>query len=109
MAAVFAVVNSLVQEFKCSFVFVDHEGKGSYARKENDVIEAPSSGGLRGTSEKAAFADAVFSYRKQQGIRILYQTDARWTEPIEPIAIDLQRPEYGVMKLKGEVLCQKES
>jgi hypothetical protein len=107
MAAVFAVVNGLVQEFKCSFVFVDHEGKGSYARKDSDVIEAPTGGGLRGTSEKAAFADAVFSYRKQQGIRILYQTDARWTEPIEPIAIDLQRPAPGVMKLVGEELCEK--
>lgn len=107
MAAVFATVNALVKEFNCSFVFVDHEGKGSYARPDNDVVRAPTGGGLRGTSEKAAFADAVFSYLKQKGLRILYQTDARWTEPIEPVVVDLQRPEIGVMSLRGEALCEK--
>jgi archaellum biogenesis ATPase FlaH len=109
MATVFATIKKLTSEFKCSFIFADHEGKQAYARpgEEQKVVE-PSPGDLRGTNEKTAFADVVFSFRKQAGIRMLYQTQARWAEALPPTAVAIDNLGPGEVVVRGEHVCSKD-
>lgn len=109
LAGVFSTIHKLTTEYKCAFIFADHEGKSAYAQRgQEDVIKEPSPGDLRGSSEKSAFADVVFSFRKQAGIRMLYQTQARWAEPLPPTAVAIDNLGPGEVVVRGEHVCSQD-
>ena len=83
MSAVFDTVNELVVAYKCSFVIADHQRKmGNFAVPSNQL--------LRGSSEKAAFADSVLSLSKKDQTLICEHSKSRFTQPAPAFAITIE-------------------
>ena len=78
MAQVFGELKKMMREFQCTFVIADHERKQVCWSEVED--KEPSSNDLRGSNEKAAFADSVLSLRKKKGELFLYHTKSRFCE-----------------------------
>lgn len=99
MSLVFGEFKKLMREFDCTFVIADHEGKQVYWSEIED--KEPSSNDLRGSNEKAAFADSVLSLRKKKGDLFLYHTKSRFIEASSPIMIKILDSEPGKTEVRG--------
>ena len=71
-----------------SFVFADHEAKGAIYNQQEQ--RAPSAQDLRGSNEKAAFADAVLSVRKKEGSLAAYHTKSRWGKSVAAFRVFIE-------------------
>jgi KaiC/GvpD/RAD55 family RecA-like ATPase len=99
LSQVFGEFKKLMREFDCTFIFADHEGKQVYwSEIEN---KEPNSNDLRGSNEKAAFADSVLSLRRKKGELFLYHTKSRFGEAVLPIMIKIYDPENGKTEVSG--------
>lgn len=88
MRRVFAQVKRLMDEFGTSFVFADHEAKGAIYHQQEQ--RAPSAQDLRGSNEKAAFADAVLSVRKKEGSLQAWHTKSRWGKSVATFRVFIE-------------------
>lgn len=88
LASVFDVIKGLVREFKCSFLLIDHEGKGAMIR-DNEGI-SPNQYDIRGSTVKSASVDSVLTVRKKQFGMTLYHTKSRWASQISPLSFEVK-------------------
>lgn len=96
----FAEVKKMVDEFGFSFVFADHVNKMSVSQDPKQQ-HAPSSNDLRGSNEKAAFADAVLSLYKRDGQLILHHTKSRWAEAVAPFNVLIEDTDPRTTSVRG--------
>jgi KaiC/GvpD/RAD55 family RecA-like ATPase len=99
LAQVFGEFKKLMREFNCTFIFADHEGKQVWWSEIED--KEPSSNDLRGSNEKAAFADSVLSLRRKKGELYLYHTKSRFAEAVLPIMVKISDTEIGKTEVRG--------
>ena len=92
MAQVFDVVKGIVREYKCAFVFADHQRKPGIHSSSQEFM-------LRGTSEKIAFVDTLLSLKKQNNTLIVEHSKSRYCEPVEPFTICLEDQEKGKTRI----------
>jgi RecA-family ATPase len=83
MKRVFRVVKSLMEEFNCTFLFIDHEKKPSQ-------FDGSSAQRLRGSSEKAAFIDTLISLRTKDGGLVVEHSKSRYAKPIPRFEIIIE-------------------
>ena len=85
MANVFGVIKSIIREFKCAFLFCDHQRK-----------PGPFSGGmdllLRGSTEKAAFVDTLLSLRKKEKLLVVEHSKSRFAEAVSSFLVVIEDP-----------------
>ncbi len=83
MASVFAVVKALVREFKCCFIFADHQKKpGKSGNGHMDLM-------LRGSTEKVAFVDTLLSLKRNDSLLIVEHSKSRFTEPTPSFLVEI--------------------
>lgn len=77
------LIGPLTKEFKTSFLFIDHEGKG--------LPDVQQDGGhrLRGSSAKGDAADVVMSLRKDKNCLIVEHSNPRYGKPIANFVISV--------------------
>jgi len=83
MARVFGVVKDLVREFKCCFVFADHQRKPSRFNGSLDNM-------LRGSSEKVAFVDTLLSIKKSKNSLIVEHSKSRFVKPVPSFLVEVR-------------------
>lgn len=84
MAKVFGVVKALVREFKCSFLIADHQ------RKMTQFGDGQNH--LRGTTEKSAFTDSLFTLKKKDDYLIVEHSKSRFVEATPSFLVKVQDP-----------------
>jgi KaiC/GvpD/RAD55 family RecA-like ATPase len=84
MAKVFAVVKTLVRDFKCSFLIADHQ------RKMTQFVEGQNL--LRGSTEKSAFTDSLFTLKKKDECLIVEHSKSRFVEAVPSFLVKIQDP-----------------
>lgn len=89
-------VKELRQEFGCTFLFIDHEGKSVFTDKEHE--EAPSAFRMVGSVGKAAAAETVFTVRKYDPQTcMVYHTKNTLAPCIESFSVSVQDVPNGVL------------
>lgn len=83
MAEVFGVVKGLVREFKCSFLFADHQRKPGHFNVSSDLL-------LRGSTEKVAFIDSLLSLQRKENHLIVDHSKSRHDEAIPAFIVRLE-------------------
>lgn len=88
MAAVSAVIRELVREFDCVFYFADHQRKAGAGETSLDTM-------LRGSTEKAAFVDSLFSMKKVAIGLTVEHSKSRFAEPVPTFVLQIEDPTPG--------------
>lgn len=88
MAAVSGVIRELVREFNCAFFFADHQRKAGAGETSLDTM-------LRGSTEKAAFVDSLFSMKKTSVGLIVEHSKSRFAEPVATFVLQIEDPVPG--------------
>ena len=83
MAEVFGVVKDLVREFKCSFLFADHQRKPGHFNVSSDLL-------LRGSTEKVAFIDSLLSLQRKDNHLIVDHSKSRHDEAIPAFIVSIE-------------------
>lgn len=81
MRRFFHIVKDVIDEFKCTFLFADHEGKGNPKDKGFQASHR-----LRGSSAKGDAADTVISMAKKGPHLVVEHTKARYYKPVPKFA-----------------------
>ena len=84
MSKVFAVIKTLVRDFKCSFLIADHQRKMTQFGDGQNL--------LRGSTEKSAFTDSLFTLKKKDDCIIVEHSKSRFVEAIPSFMVKIQDP-----------------
>jgi hypothetical protein len=84
MSKVFAVIKTLVRDFKCSFLIADHQRKMTQFGDGQNL--------LRGSTEKSAFTDSLFTLKKKDDYLIVEHSKSRFVEAIPSFMVKIQDP-----------------
>lgn len=84
MRYLFKIVKKLIDQFNCTFIFADHEGKGNPKDKGFQASHR-----LRGSSAKGDATDTVISITKKEPHLIVEHTKARFYKPIPRFAASI--------------------
>lgn len=103
MSEVFESVKRLVADYQCSFLFADHQRKMGNFSVSSDQL-------LRGSSEKAAFADTLLSLSRKDQTLICEHSKSRFTEPTPAFAVTIEdkTPETTSVSYIGEAEAMKQ-
>ncbi len=82
MSKVFGVIKALVRDFKCSFLIADHQ------RKMTQFGDGQNH--LRGSSEKSAFIDSLFTLKKKDDYLIIEHSKSRFVEAIPSFMVSIK-------------------
>lgn len=82
-------VKELRNEFGCTFIFIDHEGKGVFTDNENG--KDPSAFRMVGSIAKPAAAETIFTVRKQDSnTSMVYHTKSTLASTIAPFMVKVE-------------------
>lgn len=89
-------IKQLRQEFGCTFIFIDHEGKGVLS--PDNIGRAPDAYSMIGSVGKPAAAELVLTVRKESDSSVvIYNTKNSLAPAINPISVQLvDTPNEGV-------------
>lgn len=85
------LVAPLCEEYKCTVLFIDHEGKGVPG------VKLSGSKRLRGSGAKGDAVDMVFSVQMVEGVTMFEHSKVRDTKRLDPFAIEIVDVANGVM------------
>ncbi len=97
MAQVSAVIQKIFREYKCTFLFADHQRKPSNFSVGSDQL-------LRGSSEKLAFVDSLLSLKRKDKFLIVEHSKSRYVPEIPSFMVDIKdlSPEITQVIYSGE-------
>ncbi len=103
MARVFEVVKNLIREYRCTFLFADHQRKPGHWGTSLDLL-------LRGSSEKAAFVDTLLSLQRKEDALIVEHSKSRCDEavPAFVVSIEDREPDTTTVAYTGEAEALKQ-
>src|SRR5581483_5364106 len=85
------LVAPLCEEYKCTILFIDHEGKGVPG------VKLSGSKRLRGSGAKGDAVDMVFSVQAVEGVVMFEHSKVRDTRRIDPFPIEIVDVSNGVV------------
>lgn len=95
-------IKEMRDEFKCSFLFIDHESKSVYS--EEAKKEAPNAYRMAGSVGKIAAAESIFTVRKYDPATcMVYQTKNTLAPCIESFSVNVNDTPNGVVVSSQEV------
>ncbi|MCM8794583.1 MAG: AAA family ATPase [Candidatus Omnitrophica bacterium] len=103
MAQVFEVVKNLIREYRCAFLFADHQRKPGHFGTSLDLL-------LRGSSEKAAFVDTLLSLQKKEESLIVEHSKSRCDEAVPAFVVEIKdrEPDTTTVAYTGEAEALKQ-
>jgi hypothetical protein len=84
------LIAPIIDEYGCSFIFIDHENKGQVG------VEMHGSKRLRGSGAKGDAADVLLSLNEREGVLVLEHSKARYSKKFKPMAVSIDDTEQGV-------------
>ncbi len=93
------LVAPLCEKYKCSIMFIDHEGKGVPG------VRLGGSKRLRGSGAKGDAVDMVFSVQKVENVTMFEHSkvrDTRWIEPFGIEIVDVAQNQIAVREMERE-------
>jgi len=83
------IIKPLVQDYGCSFLFIDHESKSLINLKTGKDYKMSGGKRLRGSSAKGDSVDTMLSLSHSDKYLILEHSKARFYTPVKPIALSI--------------------
>lgn len=94
-------VKALRNEFGCTFIFIDHEGKGVFNEKEQG--QEPSAFKMVGSIAKPAAAEFIFTVRKQDSASsMVYHTKSTLASTVSPFLVKVTDLDEAKSKIRVE-------
>lgn len=92
-------IKELRNEFGCTFIFIDHEGKGVF--NENEKGQEPTAFKMVGSIAKPAAAEFIFTVRKQDASSsMVYHTKSTLSSTAAPFLVQVQDMNAEKSKIK---------
>ena len=85
MSKVFDIIKKIVREYRCTFLFADHQRKLNQFGGGQDQL-------LRGSTEKMAFVDTVLSLKRKNNLLIVEHSKSRFDEAVPSFIIEIKDP-----------------